>query len=574
MKTRVKRIGLFWSAAAAVGLLISLTWSGATGQENVPDPPPSTQAEPPLADQNTASNEAADQSQVDQTVEKAPPGRGVIIPISDEISDVTTESIKRRVEQAKDDGATVVIFELDTPGGYVTSALDICNFIKRQTDIKTVAWVNSEAYSAGSMISVACDEIVMSRASVIGDCGVIMGGPTGPAAVPEDLKAKAESPVLEQFRDSARLNDYDRLLSEAMVRSDMEVWWIENIDTGEREFVTTDVKDERVVDEETRKGLLGSISKLTQREGGWKLVKSYTDIGTGKEVDVDQPVVKRTELLTMTEDRAYAFGFSRGIVNDEGDLRERYNLAGELTRFDFSWSEVFARWLTSMPVRGFLLIIVFLGAYVEFNTPGVGVPGLVALIALGIFLGAPFVTGLANFWEIVVVILGFILLAVEIFIIPGFGVAGITGIILLMVGLLATFMPEEPGRFFPIYWPSLDSTVAGLEAGLKTVGIALVVSIAGMVGLAKYLPKTRVLAGLIPENPTMESVAIADPYQGVARVSDIGVAQTPLRPAGKARFGAILVDVVAEGGMVDPGTEIEVILREGKRVVVRPVQNT
>jgi membrane-bound serine protease (ClpP class) len=569
MNHQSKHFGMFRSTTAAAILLVWQTWSPAVGQESQPpDQSPVTELTerivPPSSDEGLPSPEA----------EVHAPGTGVMIPITDEISDVTTESIKRRVEDAKKTGVTTIIFEINTPGGYVTSALDICNFIKRQTDIKTVAWVNTDAYSAGSMIALACDEIVMSRASVIGDCGVILGTPTGAEAVPEDLKAKAESPVLEQFRDSARMNDYDRLLCESFVRSDMEVWWIENESTGEREFVTTEVKEQRVTDDETRKGLLGSISKLTQREGGWKLVETYHDINSGKEVEVDQPVVKSTELLTMSEDRAYAFGFSKGIVNDKTGLKERYNLAGELTQLDFSWSEVFARWLTSMPVRGFLLIIVFLGAYVEFNTPGVGVAGLVSLIALGIFLGAPFVTGLANFWEIVVVILGFILLAVEVFVIPGFGVAGITGIVLLMVGLLATFMPDEPGRFFPIYWPSLDSTIDGLEKGLQTVGLALVISIAGMFGLARYLPKTRVLAGLIPENPTMDSVAVEDPYQGVARVSDIGVAQTPLRPSGKARFGAILVDVVAEGGIVDPGTEIEVILREGKRVVVRPIRNT
>ncbi len=522
---------------------------------------------PPASPENTQTKAVEDSAPVEAV--QAAQG-GVIVPITGEITDVTFESIKRRVEKAKQQGADVIIFEIDTPGGYVTSALEICDYIKNLGDVRTVAWINTQAYSAGSMIAVACDEIVMARASVLGDCGVILGGPTGPQEVPEAIRAKAESPVLEQFRDSAARHGYDVLLCESMVVKEYEVWWVENTKTGERRFVDTETMDELLGTGEKPKVLGVEFPSLIKAETEWQLVESFEDPITNAKTPVDQPVVKDTELLTMSQSRAYAFGFSKAIVTGENDLRERYGLTGDMARIDFTWSEVFTRWLTSMPVRMFLLIIIFLGIYVEFNTPGVGVPGLVALIALGIFIAAPFLTGLANFWELLAIILGLILIAVELFVIPGFGVAGISGIVLFLVGLLATFIPDEPGRF-PFHWPSFAPGLEGLKNGVQTLAASIVVSIAGMVLLSRYLPRVPYVGGIIAENPTPSDVLIRDPYDGVARVGDFGTVVGQLRPSGKARFGSKLVDVVSQGDLINEGEQVEVVERRGNRVVVRRV---
>ncbi|NOT01635.1 MAG: hypothetical protein HOP29_13520 [Phycisphaerales bacterium] len=506
------------------------------------------------------------------TAATAPNGRGAIIPVSDEISDVTTESIKRRVAGALEEGAGVIVFEINTPGGYVTSALEISNYIKNLENVKTIAWVNTDAYSAGSMIAVACDEIVMAKSSTLGDCGVIMGGPTGPEEVPEGIRAKAESPVLEQFRDSAAKHGYDRLLCEAMVVKEHEVYWIEHVETGERKFVETGEKD-RLLETDRKTSVFGlEVTAPSSKEPEWRLVKTAHDPVSDSEMAVDQPIDKATELLTMSQSRAFAFGFCKGIVSSEKDLAARYGLSLPIPRIEFTALEVFTRWLTSMPVRAFLMIIVMLGVYVEFNTPGLGAAGLVALIALGIFLGAPFLTGLANVWEIVIIALGLILIGVELFVLPGFGVAGISGIVLLLVGLLATFVPEEPGRF-PIYWPSMEAGVEGLKRGVQTLGAALVLSIVGIVALSRYLPRIPYVNAIVPANPTPSEVMPSDPYDGLARVGDVGRTIGALRPAGKAKFGTMLVDVVSQGQLLDEGTQVEVIERMGNRVVVRPARS-
>ena len=136
-------------------------------------------------------------------------------------------------------------------GGLVTSALDISKLIKKLPDegIRTVAWVNDQAYSAGALISVAAQEILMSSTASIGDCAPIMVSPVGGMTeLGETERAKAESPILQEFRDSAIRNDYDTLLCRAMVTVGVEFWWLENIESGEREFVDANKKKELIDD--------------------------------------------------------------------------------------------------------------------------------------------------------------------------------------------------------------------------------------------------------------------------------------------------------------------------------------
>ncbi|MGB2984636.1 MAG: ATP-dependent Clp protease proteolytic subunit, partial [Phycisphaerae bacterium] len=101
--------------------------------------------------------------------------KAAILPIQGEITDVMATSLERRIEDAREQGAKVIVFDMDTPGGLVTSSIAVADLIKNVTGVKTVAWVNPNAHSGGSIIAVACDEIVMARSSRMGDSQVIMG---------------------------------------------------------------------------------------------------------------------------------------------------------------------------------------------------------------------------------------------------------------------------------------------------------------------------------------------------------------------------------------------------------------
>jgi len=494
-----------------------------------------------------------------------------ILPLHDEITDVTVDSLRRRIDLARKQGALMIIFDMDTPGGLVTSSIAIADLIRSlPNEVRTVAWVNPNAHSGGALVAMACDEIVMARSSRIGDSQVIMGGPGGVSAVPEELQPKAYTPVLHDFRTSARKNGYSQVLCEALVIPEREVWWLENVKTGEREFVFDDEKVKRLGEDKpsTASGTAENVDPAPTPQPEWKLVEKYYDSVLEMEVSALQPIVRDDQLLEMSPSEAIAFGFSKGIVTEEGDLRTRYGL-GTLIRLKPLWSESLALWLTSIYVRGFLLLVIFLSAYVEFHAPGLSLAGLVALIALAIFVGAPYMTGLANVWEIVLILVGLLLICLELFVIPGFGVAGVSGLLMVLTGLIATFVPDEPGRSFPQLFPALPTTIQGLKLAVATLVSSMTASLIGMLMLSKFLPRVPIFNKLVSANPTPSEVAVEDGYRGMARVGDVGQAEGTLRPAGKARFGSVLVDVVTEGEYLEANCAIEVIERRGNRVVVR-----
>ncbi|MGD8451895.1 MAG: NfeD family protein [Phycisphaerae bacterium] len=500
-------------------------------------------------------------------------GGAVVIPIRGEISDIMRDSVSRRLDQAKADGATTVIFEMDTLGGLVTSALDICRLIKNlPADVHTVAWVNDKAYSAGAMISVSCQQIIMSKASSIGDCAPIMVTPTGglEEMAPTE-RAKMESPVLQEFRDSAIENGYDPLLLRAMVTVGEEVWWVENPETGERRFVTTEQKAE----------LLGE-KKLFTPEGEppkWQLVEKYTiqrSGGEAREITAKQPVDASGELLTVSQSEAAAYGLASGIASTLDEVGEQLGLQSSPAYLDITGWELFVMWLNSPLVRGILFAIVLIGAYIEFQSPGLILPGATAAVALVIFLAAPFAAGLADVWTFVLLGLGLILLAAEIFVIPGFGVAGILGIALIVIALIGTFVPSEPAPGGPddapwFSWPSLPGTWNALQQGIIYLSGSIIIAFIGILLVIRYLPQTAIGRRLIPPNPEHRTLTLNDPRQAVALIGEVGIVTGDLRPGGQARFGQEIVDVQSQGEYVEAGRRVQVLRHEGMRIVVRPL---
>ena len=488
----------------------------------------------------------------------APAPRGAVIPIRGDIDDIMRDSIERRLTEAAAAGVATVIFEMDTNGGLVSSALDIFRLIER-TEAHTVAWVNPKAYSAGALISVSCDEIWMSPSSSIGDCAPIVMAPTGGVMeLGEAERAKAESPILQKFRDAAARNGYDQALSRAMVSVGEEVWWLERVDdAGVRRFVSAAEKA-KLIDE----------VEASERE--WKLVEQFVDEATGKDYPVVQPVDRADTLLTMSQTEAVAFGFARGSARTAEELAEKLDLYPVLVKFEQTGWEKFAAWLNNPLIRGLLLVIVLVGGYLEFQSPGLILPGVSAVIALAIFLAAPYAAGLATLWPIVLLVLGLILLGIEIFVIPGFGITGLTGIVLVLVAIIVSFVPIDP-ELPPFALPSMTGIWKAMMTAAQVLAGSLVVSLIGIVLLVRYLPESKLAVGVLTGNPSAEGLALSDPDAGIVQVGDVGIVTGALRPGGQARFGQEIVDVHSQGEYVDAGQRVQVIRRVGMRIDVRPL---
>lgn len=481
------------------------------------------------------------------------PLSAAIIPIRTEINDVARDSLKRRIEAARARGATTLIFEMDTPGGLVSSALDMCKLIKDQPkEVRTVAWVHPEAISAGAMISVACQEIVVGPIAKIGDCAPIV---MGEGELGKVEREKGETYVRSEFTDSAERNGYDKELLLAMVTLGREVWWLQNAQDGKRIFVGGDRKKEL-------------IDNATGEVRLWRLVDSYDDPITGKPVHVTQPIDSDKELLTLTQGQAVAYGLAKGVAGSPSELKSLLQLSAVPEPMDMNGWERFAIWLNSALVRGILFVIVLMGVYIEFQHPGLILPGVVAIVALAIFLGAPYVAGLADIWTIIVLILGVVLLVVELFLLPGFMVFGLAGIVLIALALVFTFVPREPG-LPPFSLPQLPGSWAALRTGVLVLASSVIAAAVGLAFLIRYMPRLPVTRNVLSPNPNAAAMALVDPFANTALVGDVGVVTGDLRPGGQARFGADVVEVCSQGEYIEAGQKIQVIRRDGPNIVVR-----
>jgi len=474
----------------------------------------------------------------------AAPTPAAVVEFRDEVNSYSTGLLRRRIEQARRQGAKVVIIDMDTYGGQAQAALLTSQYLKTLDDLHTIAYVNPKAYSAGIMISMACNEIIMAPVAFIGDSAPIMPGATLEGVERE----KAESPLRADFRDSAMRNGYDPLLAEAMVTMEREVWWVEK--DGVRRFVDGEEYHE--------------IRAL-----GWQPVRIE---------GVPNPVDSAKTLLTVNTDLAVKLGLAKGMARSIEELASQRNYQIVAT-FRSGTGEMLISLLASSAARAIFLTIFMITLYMSLHTPGHGYPEVICVMALAGLLGIPALTGYAQWWEIVAVLVGIGLLAVEVFVLPGFGIAGLSGLALIVGGLLMTFAAPEPGGS-PFSWPNLPATWDGLTNGLIVIVSGLCASILLGLWLRRYLPRLPMANRMIlttvvgTESAMVGSLTNIDPLDENPAVGATGVAVTDLRPGGSAQFrdaagGTHVISVVSDSGFIPRGTTLMVREVAGNRVVVR-----
>ncbi len=477
--------------------------------------------------------------------------RAAIIPCEGMIDQALFYSIKRRTGIALDKGADYLIYEISTYGGLVDAADSIHKYLIQHAGKRghTVAYVVTEAISAGALVSVSCQDIIMRENTKIGDAAPISMGGTLEGVERE----KAESFIRAIFRAAAEANGYPELLLKAMVTMQIEVYRVRNLGTGRYELFEGDDLPEDA--------------------------NAYEVKGAEK-IDGDD------ELLTLTASLAREYGLARAVVEDrQGALafleqRDAVRFREAPMVLIPSWSEHMVSWLNSPAVLSVLFMLALLGVYIEFSTPGFGLPGMAAVVCFAIILGSKYLVGMANWVEIALLFIGVVLLLIELVVLPGFGIAGILGIVCLLAGLFGMLIRNAPDELpwpqTPTDWESLSSGVIALALGFG--GFVLLASI-----LSRYLPKLRFMRGLILVPVSAASAAGASRVSmtrpaessGLAvQVGDLGEVTSRLRPAGKARFGDARVDVVATGEFLDKGTKVEIIAISGSRVVVKRVDES
>jgi membrane-bound serine protease (ClpP class) len=281
-------------------------------------------------------------------------------------------------------------------------------------------------------------------------------------------------------------------------------------------------------------------------------------------VDADVVIpglVEKGKLLTLTTTEALEHKVADLRADSlEALLRQRGLESAEVRRVTENWAEQLVRFLTHPVLSSLLMTIGMLGIIVELRTPGFGLPGALGLTSLALFFWGHWLVRLAGWEEMLLVAVGLVLLAVEIFVIPGFGITGILGILAILTGLALSLLGAGP-------------TAGSVVSAAARVAISLLIAVAASAALLRVLPRLPVGRRLVLDTglSTLGGYGSA-PERDRQWLGRQGTAASPLRPAGIAELGGERVDVVSQGEWIDAGAPIEVIRVEGNRIVVRQVR--
>ncbi|MEQ9408380.1 MAG: NfeD family protein [Fuerstiella sp.] len=468
-----------------------------------------------------------------------------LIAIHEPITLLTEEFILRQIRTSVAEGANVLIFDIDSPGGYLDSTKNIANTIARLDPAKvtTVSWIKQRALSGAAIISLAADHLVMSPDAEIGDAGVIQETAEGGAF--ERAEEKVTSELREYMKTLGERKNRPSALLEAMIDRNLKVYQVTHAETGRITYM------------------------------------SDLEIEDSSENWVKGPLVPESRegfLLTVNGRRAHELGLADAPAGDLGAVRLRFGIpeGNVLEPAARTWVDTFVFVLTTQ-IAGFgLITLAILCIYLELHLPS-GFFGIVSLVLFSLFFWSRYLGGTSGSLELIMFLLGIGLLALEIFVIPGFGVFGVSGI-LLMTGSLVmashTFAGLTAGERFNESMSSLGS----LAGALCTVIVVAMV-------LNRFLPSIPFVNRLILTPPGQATVDEEAPHlnpavfssnrdDGPVSVGEVGVAASTLRPSGKASFGEHFLDVVSDGAYIDHGTPIEVIRVAGNRIIVRPTEES
>ncbi len=431
-----------------------------------------------------------------------------VLPIRDDIMPPLVYLVRRGVKEAMQANADLMIIDMDTNGGRVDVTEEIIEILG-QFKGQTVTYVNRKAFSAGAFISFATQKIFMAPQSVIGAAAPIMLSPGGGGveAMPDTVEAKMSSAISALVRANAQKNGHNVEVADAMVKK------------------TKELKiDGKVLNEK------GQILTLTDQE-------AKQEYGTPP-----KPLL------------------SAGTIESFDALLKKIGLGNAtVTRISPTGVERLGTWINA--ISPLLLIIGVIGCYIEFKTPGFGLPGIVGITAFAIYFLGGYVAGLSGAEWIAVFIVGLALLASELFLHPGTILPGLIGATLILVSLVMAMVDVYPGA------PRIPTRLQ-LTVPLQEVGIALFASTVIALLIMRYFPKTQLYGAMASQAASGVQSDLDLQQKQISREGQVGVAISSLRPGGKAQFGEEIIDVITQGDMISKGQKVKIIGNSGTEAIV------
>lgn len=273
------------------------------------------------------------------------------------------------------------------------------------------------------------------------------------------------------------------------------------------------------------------------------------------------------QVVTFTAQEALKHGYCNALAENIPEVLKKAGVTNySIQEQQLTTTDKLIAFLMSPIVAGILIVLIIAGIYFEFQSPGAAFPILIAIIAAALYFAPHYIEGLAAHWEIMIFVVGVVLLAVEIFAIPGFGVTGIAGIFLMVMGLTLAMIDNT-------YFDFSQSASGKLSEAFFLVVISFFISITGSIYLTKKLFTGKTFFGeiaLVTTQQKKEGYTSADAsYKNME--GKTGIAHTMLRPAGKVMIGGMLYDATALTGYIDKNEPVEVVKYETAQFFVKKI---
>lgn len=475
----------------------------------------------------------ADSVLVDAVLEKQY-RRAMIIDFDGPIFGPQHAYLNNRLQRAQRSGIDLIILRMTSPGGLLEESLELSRTLSQIDWATTVAYIPKEAISGGAIIALGCDRIYMHPRALMGDAGPIVLGVDG---MFEHAEEKTVSYLSRAIREIAEAKNRPGAIAEAMVDRNLKVHAATEKSTGAVEFLTANQLSEP------------------------KVLERF-------EVGATIPEAGENRFLTVSGSRAVELRLAEGTFESEEELLAALTIDRRMqTRMNWIDSTVY---LLNRPwMTGLILFIALIALYIELAAPGISVAGLTSLACFGLFFWSHAIGGTSGWLEVLIFALGVICIIVELFVVPGSGIFGLSGILFVLLALIMAtqdfILPDTK-----IQWQQFQMNTLIILGSVTVVGALFVAQLL----LLDSLPGMKRFQLSAPElsSPTLASSELLNQTAIEAylpQIGDQGVAESVLRPSGKVLFGPHLTDVVTEGDYLDPGTPVEVIRREGNRIVVR-----
>jgi len=431
------------------------------------------------------------------------------INVKKEIGATTWLYIREGFKEATELNATAILIHMNTYGGEVLYADSIRTKILN-CKIPVYVFIDNNAASAGALISIACDKIYMRPGANIGAATVVSGADG--KAMPD----KYQSYMRATIRATAEAQGKDTTVT---ATGDTTIQWKRD------PLIAEAMVDQRVV------------------------VPGISDSG---------------KVLTFTALEAQKQGYCEGIAENVEEVLNSALGSDDyvLKEYRPSAMDDLKGFFMSSVIQSILIMLILAGIYYELQAPGLGFPSAVALVAAMLYFAPLYLDGLAAYWEIILFVIGLILLAMEIFVVPGFGIAGVSGIVCVTAGLILSMLDNDLFNFDKVNTVELNRSVLTVVVGLFA-GFVLMIYLTHKIGHGVFrflaLTKTQEISeGYLSVNQKEFSL-----------IGKEGVAKTMLRPSGKVIIDNVSYDAISIVGYIDKGTPVKVIRYESGQIYVQ-----